>query len=189
MSTNFNISEKYRKYVIGLQVKEAELYTVWGTDMEASEEDKLLVDNGRLLVFQNLNTLKLHLKTGTHPYLDMENFEKWIFQEDLNHVYNTNDFQLLDNFVVTFLEKEETALSVLHCLNLIQDFFIQINENDIDELYENDCIVQLKDFIYNNYFWKSRSGNLSYMAISIEDVIDVVKRITDIFYSKFELVI
>ena len=57
MAHDFNKSEEYRKYVIGLQFEKIELYTVWGTDMMADEEDKLLVENGRLIVFQSLDRL------------------------------------------------------------------------------------------------------------------------------------
>jgi hypothetical protein len=126
MIHNFEKSEAYRKYVIGLHLGEGELYTVWGTDMLAGEEDKLLVENGRLIVFQSLNSLEKYLKNGNNPFLDKQNFEKWIIEENLNQVYNTNDLRLLNNFVVTSLENKGAALSILNSLNLIEDFFIWI---------------------------------------------------------------
>jgi hypothetical protein len=53
------ISQRYiEKYILGLQLEEDILYTVWGTDMLAEEKDKLLVDNNRLIVFKSLNNLK-----------------------------------------------------------------------------------------------------------------------------------
>ena len=45
--TEFDKSELYRKYIIGLQFVDVKLYTLWGTDME--DEDKLLVNNSNLI--------------------------------------------------------------------------------------------------------------------------------------------
>ena len=188
MIHNFDKSEAYRKYVIGLHLEEGELYTVWGTDMLAGEQDKLLVENGRLIVFQSLSSLEMYLKNGNNPFLDKQNFEKWIIEENLNRVYNTNDLRLLNNFIVTSLENKGAAVSILNSLNLIEDFFIQINEKDIYEYYENYCIVELKDFIYNNYFWKHRWRKSSYNKFDNGLLEKILKNIYCSFRSKMEAI-
>ena len=188
MTHNFGKSEEFRKYVIGLQLEDVELYTVWGTDMVADDEDKLLVENGRLIVFQSLDRLEMHLKNETHPFMDKQNFEKWIIQENLKQVYNTNDLRMLNNFASTLLESKVTALSILNSLNLIEDFFIQINENDINNLYHSNSIIGLKDFIYNNYFWKGKSRKLADRKFENGDVKEILKSIYYSFNSKMEIV-
>lgn len=40
MNKEFKISEKYKKYLIGLQFEEVMLYTIWNTDIDNGEEGR-----------------------------------------------------------------------------------------------------------------------------------------------------
>lgn len=188
MFENFDTSEKYRKYLIELQLADVKLYTVWGTDMIDDENDKLLVNQNKLIVFKNLDLLQTSIKVMPHPFMDRRNFEKWVNEEDLKQVYNTNNLQLLADFHVDFLKEKSLANEILNCLNLIQDFFIQINADDFDEIYENDSIVDLKDFIYNNFFWKPATKNPNYKELENTNINDLLKELYLAFCDKMEII-
>lgn len=154
---SFETSEKYRKYLIELRFKELKGYSVWGTDMEDQETDKLLLKDKKLLLFLNQSQIREKLNAIEHPYLDEENFRKWSAGEDFTEVYAIYEMEIPLNFNFDLLEDKTSSLELLDNLNLIQDFFIQINENL--DVFQDPLMVDLKDFIYNNYFWK-KSGEI-----------------------------
>lgn len=155
----FKASEEYRKYLIELQFDNINLYTVWGTDMADKETDKLLVVDTKVVAFRETNQLKHELKDIVTPFVDDTNFRNWVEHEDLSTVYNTNDLTLLSNFKLSFLNDKATSLSVLTDINLIQDFAIQVNHLELLSIFEQVTMANLKDFIYDNHFWKGGDKN------------------------------
>lgn len=185
---DFSKSEKYRKYVIELQLQEVTVYTVWGTDMQDDEVDKLLVENSSLISFRSLDTMRLQIENMEHPYLDKQNFTNWIHEEDLSNVYNVNNVRILSDFNFNFLKNKSTSLEILNTLNLIQDFYIQINAENLDEIFDNQDVIDLKDFIYNNFFWKKRKENRVYKKMKNRNIIHLLKKIYEDFTGKIEII-
>lgn len=188
MTENFDKSEKYRKYVIELQFKEVDLYTIWGTDMLDCENDKLLVKGAKLIVFKTLDLLETSLEKLEHPFMDKQNFKKWVCEENLKQVYNVNNVKLLADFNLNLLEDKKSSLDILNSINLIQDFFIQINAEDLDNIYGDSSVADLKDFIYNNYFWEKRSDGSDYKVLEHTDIQRLLNELYNDFYSKLKII-
>ncbi|KIO77240.1 hypothetical protein TH53_10340 [Pedobacter lusitanus] len=184
---NFDKSEEYRKYVIGLQFKETDLYTVWGTDMVDGENDKFLVNETKLMVFESLDLLESFLKTLDHPFKDKRNFKRWVNEESLKRVYNFNNMSLLADFNLNLLNDKKSSLDILHSINLIRDFFIQINDSQIDIACENPSIINLKDFIYDNYFREKKNEGITIDELNFVNVSISLREMYDRFCNKLEV--
>ncbi|RQO64925.1 hypothetical protein DBR43_32125 [Pedobacter sp. KBW06] len=187
MIEDFSVSEKYRKYLIGLQFNEVNVYTVWGTDMLDEEEDKLLIKGNKLLCFKQLNEIRQKLSNIEHPFLDVENFEKWVVEEELDQCYNTIELKLLSDFNLELLNDKFSALEVLGCLNLIQDFSIQTKDRLLLPFFDDPVMVGLKDFMYNDHFWKKKEGTVM-ESITDEATAHLIKRLYDVFYTQIIVV-
>lgn len=134
MSKNFKKSELYRKYIIKLTFQNFDLYTVWGTDMIDDENDKFILERGILLVFRSLSELKEKLRNISHSFQDEENFKKWVSEENLQKVYDTYDLKLFADFDPKLLTNKSDSLMLLNCINLIQDFALQVNNLRIEAI-------------------------------------------------------
>lgn len=180
---DFSTSERYRKYLISLQFNAVNVYTVWGTDMRDEEEDKLLVKSGKLLCFEHLTEMKQKLNYIEHPFLDVENFEKWTVEEQFDQCYNANDLRLLSDFNVDLLNDKSSSLEILGCINLIQDFSIQTNDRLLLPFFDDPVLVGLKDFIYNHHLWKKKEGAVI-KTVSDGATDRLMKKIYDVFYGQ-----
>jgi hypothetical protein len=184
MIEDFSASEKYRKYLIELQFSEVNVYTVWGTDMLDQEEDKLLIKGEKLLCFKHLNEIKQKLSNIEHPFLDIENFEKWAVEEEFDRCYNTNDLRLLSDFNLDLLNDNSSALEILACIHLIQDFSIQTKDRLLLPFFDDPVMVDLKDFIYNHHFWKKEEGKVVQPTSVDATVTDLMRKLYGIFYDQ-----
>ena len=131
--------------------------------------------------------MHVKIKTIAHPFLDRENFTNWLEEENLNNVYNTNNLKILTDFNFNVLKDKTASLEVLNTLNLIQDFYIQIKMKGIDEIFYNDGIVLLKDFIYDNHFWKKRKKNRFYKKLESKNIVQQLKDLYDDFFSRIDI--
>ena len=77
----FEFSELYRKYTIELIINNRSFYTVWGTDMNDNENDKLIVIEKMLVLFPNLRYIKAQINRYDNIFFDKENFENWTLNE------------------------------------------------------------------------------------------------------------
>ncbi|WEK20484.1 MAG: hypothetical protein P0Y49_04950 [Candidatus Pedobacter colombiensis] len=187
MMENFNVSEKYRKYLIELQFESLNVYTVWGTDMKDDEIDKLLVKKDKLIAYKNIDVVTKSLKEVRHPFLDSENFNNWVIEEGFRKVYNVNDFRLLSNFSLHMLIDRSIYLEILNCINLVQDFFTQIEDGALDSFFETRSIIDLKDFIYNNYFWKKEDTSIKFEDLNGPVVVRQVKELYNVFFKHIQI--
>lgn len=151
---DFPQSEQYRKYLIAIHLENMIGYTVWGTDMANGEMDKLLVADGKLLLFSSIEKLKNSIRDFVSPFLDIENYENWINENDFSEAYNTYDFLVFLNFTEATLIYKKQSLALLDCINLVQDLFIQLEDAAALRLFEQQEMADLKDYIYYNHFWK-----------------------------------
>jgi|GEM_PF-6499497 len=149
----FAKSEAYRKYLIKIDLLDVVGYAIWGADMEDEEQDKLLVKDNKLMLFPNTKGLKSHLENVSHPYKDALNFSKWVEEEDLSHTYTEYDFLVVANYHHSILSDKEKSLEVLSCIHLMEDFFLQIESSIVRTLFKNDDLVNLKEYIYDHFFW------------------------------------
>lgn len=183
----FNASEEYRKYLIELRFKEKRYYTVWGTDM-TEEIDKMLVQDKKLIVFNSLQDIVGKLERIDSPYTDKENFKAWVRQENLSEVYNTNSLDLLAGLQLKTLSDRTDALEIINCINLIQDFSIQVNNPLIGPFFDDPLMVSLKDFIYDHYFWRPVGGVPGIESLDFVNCAELLKRIHDAFMEEIEVI-
>ncbi len=180
------ISEKYRKYLVEIILKDNRYYTVWGTDLGDNDNDKLLVNKKNLLLFYKINTLKTTLFKFKDIFLDKENFENWISEDPFEDPYSTTDLTCLYTFSEKDLRGKKAALEIINSLNLIQDFYIQIKENE--KAFNSKLLLDLKDNLYNNHFWKSDNLELPFNAIIIKKIQSALRKIYDDFVKQIEFI-
>lgn len=184
----FKVSEKYRKYLIELQFKNFSGYAVWGTDMEDDEHDKLLLSERKVLIFKDWDNIAQRLENIDHSFLDKENFRNWVTEKGFREVYNVNEIKLLSDFSLEMLSDRIMSLEILNCINLVQDFFIQTNNRTLEGLFEEPAIIDVKDFIYNNYFWKKNGSSHELGNIDGASVSNLIRSIYYVFYEHLEIV-
>ncbi len=184
----FKASEEYRKYLIELQFDNFNAYTVWGTDMADKEIDKLLVSNTKVMAFKEIKEIKLAFKDIDTPFLDDMNFREWVKHEDLNTAYSVNNLTWLSKFKFSFLNDRSTSLEVLADINLIQDFAVQVEHSRLQPIFEQSAMVNLKDFIYDNHFWKG--GDKDRFALNKEEIeiVTLCNNLYTIFYESISFV-
>lgn len=159
---NQSSSEKFRKYIIELIFSDGSYYTVWGTDMSDPEEpDLLLVRDNKIIVFNSPAILKEKLAMCEDAYFDNSNIQEWLNEEKFFHSYTSYNFELINKISPELLKQKEESLALLDIINLMEDFYIQINNMAILKVLKSPELVILKDFIYDNYLWK-RSAELKY---------------------------
>ena len=143
----FDKSESYRKYIIKICLLDFEGYSVWGTDMSDDEKDKLLAINQKMILFSSIESLSNNIRNISHPYKDILNFSRWIEEEDLRYIYEEYDLSILNNYTNSLLSRKEDSLMILHSINLVEDFFIQVEFSDIQSLFNDRNLINLKDYI------------------------------------------
>lgn len=184
----FKASEEYRKYLIELKFDNSNAYTVWGTDMADKEVDKLLVNNGKVMALKKIEQAELVFKDINTPFLDEMNFRKWVEHEDLSAIYSVNNLILLSKFKLSFLNDKSTSLEVLADINLIQDFAIQVDHSSLLSIFDQSIMVNLKDFIYNNHFWKGGSKDNRALKKKEMEIIALCSELYDEFYNRLSFI-
>ncbi|TKC60153.1 hypothetical protein FBD94_14660 [Pedobacter hiemivivus] len=185
---NFNVSEKYRKYLIELQFRGLNVYTVWGTDMADKETDKLLVSNTKVMAFKEIKQIELAFKDIDAPFLDDMNFREWVEHEDLSTAYSVNNLTWLSKFKFSFLNDRSTSLEVLADINLIQDFAIQVDHSRLQPIFDQPAMVNLKDFIYDNHFWKGGAKDSFALKKEEMEIVTLCNNLYTIFYDSISFV-
>lgn len=181
----FAKSEAYRKYLIKIDLLDVLGYAIWGTDMEDEERDKLLVKDNKLLLFPSTNGLKSHLENIAHPYNDALNFSRWVEEEDLSDTYTEYDFSVVANYHHSILSDKEKSLEVLSCIHLMEDFCLQIETSIVRTLFENDDLVNLKEYIYDHFFWTPDPDDKT--ILPDEKVSYILKDIFSVFLEHVEM--
>lgn len=184
----FNLSEKYRKYLIELRFGYRRFYTVWGADMADGESDKMLVNDKKLILFDSLQDIGVKLEEVSSPYMDEENFRKWSRSENLQEIYNINLLYLLPNLRFEILASQEHALEILNCINLIQDFSIQVDHPVLESFFDDPLLRSLKGFIYDNYFWEPEEDTPGLESLDFDGCATLLNRLYDAFVQDTEII-
>jgi hypothetical protein len=186
MKEKFELSEKYRKYFIGIIIDGFTYYTVWGTDLNDRENDKLLVENEKLILFREVSTFKMQISNYKNVFLDKENFENWVKEESFHETYNSTNLTSLSIFSDSDLQSKESAFDIINSLNLLQDFYIQINKND--KAFSSELILDFKDNLYNNHFWKNNNFELNENSLEVNVIKIELKKIYNEFLKEIKFV-
>ena len=181
------ISEKYRKYLIQIKLHDNSYYTVWGTDMNDNENDKMLVKNNKLVLFYKIGTLKKKLFEYKGIFSDENNFENWIGEESFEESYSTTDLTCLCTFSELDLKNNKVASDIIDSLNIILDFYIQIKKNK--RVFCSKLLLDFKDNLYNNHCWKNDGLVFPFNDVTIIKIQGILKKIYDDFVKQIEFIV
>lgn len=175
MIVESEISEKYRKYLISFIISGVEYFSIWGTDLEDEEIDKLVLNSeGDLILSTDFNDLRGFLLDNEHLLFDKMNFLSWL--KELKEIkpyasYNLNLVEKMIDLNQPFLrdDNKEMLIEVFDFFNLFSDLAYQKNDSDIISIYENKNNQIFIDYIYTIFFWNSSNEKIS-------DINQILKR-------------
>ena len=179
----FEISERYRKYLIEIKINDKYFYTVWGTDLNDNENDKLLVKDKKLLLFKNKNSFVEKKDNLKNIFYDDQNFENWLNHESFEEPYSSTNFDTLKDISGKDLRNKETGLEIINTLNLIHDFYIQIQEDQT--VFSSNLLLSIKDYLYNQHFWKNDNPTKK-IPFNLKQANAILKKIYMEFIQKIE---
>lgn len=160
------ISEEYRKYLISFTLLGEEYFTVWGTDLEDNEIDKLIVnEKGEMIFSTDFESLKDYLLSNTQLLFDKSNFLNWLKKSEKTRPYATYDLDYVETLIDLnqfFFKGEyrELLIEVFNLLNLTSDIAYQNNDKELLEIIENQNTQIFIDYIYTVYFWNSSKDQI-----------------------------
>jgi hypothetical protein len=163
---DFNPDEQFYKWVVKLNFSDSSFFTIWGTDKSDNDEDKFLVKAGKIILFSNLRSLESQLFNYKLWFFDKENFDEWLERKQDFNKYAEIDIQILRSFSMDILLNKDQSFILLDALNILQDFFIQVKDVNAEEIYSLKEIRDLKDYIYNNFFWSRDDSNDNIISLS-----------------------
>lgn len=141
----FAASEKYRKYLIEIKIAGQTYYSVWGADMADDETNKVLLHEGKLVIFSSLDDIHTKVAQYAHVFNDAENLSVWLATEDLAIAYSDNDLDILTSYSASDVTNRDKSIELLNTVNLLQDLFYQIDEQNMPLFYQE--VSDLKDFL------------------------------------------
>ena len=158
---NNEVSERYRKYLIQIQVKETFYYLVWGTDMtDPEQQDKLLLDQeNQILVFPRIDQLADFITKQSVSLYDEANFLPWAAEltgTDANALY---DLDYLHAILTSELKQEQILQNpnltkeLIDFFNLVGDYAYQTEDDSIFKPYRKPQLQLFFDYCYDTYFW------------------------------------
>jgi hypothetical protein len=165
----FEISEKYKKYLLKLQLVSGSKLAVWGENEEG--EDVFLISNGKLLCFNNLNSFRKHLSEYKYDFFDKDNFIDWLSEEDLDTVYATLPMNLLVNSNMQDFQKKDKALELLSTIGSIEDYAIQANVSSLLDIFNNTEFKRFKDSLYDNSIWVTEASAILFPKDRTENML------------------
>lgn len=165
------VSEKYKKYLIGLQFKDLIGYAIWGTDMNDDENDKFLLSDNKVVLFTDLDSIPKRIENMKHSFLNQEDFRNWVIEKGFTEVYHVNEIKLLADFKLDMLSDRAMSLDILHSMNFLEDFFVQVDDKSVKGIFDLPDLIDVKDYIHSTYFWKGnyevrKIGDFDAMALT-----------------------
>ncbi|MGO4293269.1 hypothetical protein [Chitinophaga sp. RAB17] len=146
---NEDPSQKYRKFLIEVIYRGASYYTIWGTD--DNDIDKFIVDrNEKLLLFSNPDDV-FQVVLSTDHFFDIKSLQAWAGERDC--IENPDSVVDLDVLSMRNIPATATDLleSVYHTVGLVQDYALQVNNDELIDLFNSD-IVRFHYDVFANYF-------------------------------------
>lgn len=155
------VSEKYRKYLICFQLSDGNFFSVWGSDLTDSENDKLVVTEISLIVCsKDLMALRKYLLLNIDSFFDSNNLRKWLLENGIGEPYVSYDFNRIDLLIqkesdLNEIYDKNVLIGVVDFLNLALDYSIQTNHFILTNLLNNRDLMIFKDYVYSNFLWNS----------------------------------
>jgi len=179
-------SEKFRKYLIEININSTPWYTIWFTDMTTeSAQDKLLIDGAsNVLVFSTIAKVKSYVQRSLHFLPDSKNFAGWIehYRADIPYtVYYIEDVRrAIMKFESVAAWSKEDALDQIGIFNLIGDYRDLVNDSYLEEKMDSPIMSGFFDSAYNFHFWK-RTDHLKDPELDKEEFKTAFTEIIDYF--------
>lgn len=191
-------SEKYRKYLIQVQLDNTPYYLVWGTDMSDREEkDNLLIDQQqRILLFSSLDQVRDWILKPTSPLFDASNLKAWAETLTKLAVDSVYDLDYLTALMTSPLKEEQILKSpdisndLINFINLFGDYAYQLENDELVNLHRQPSIGLFFDYCYDTYFWTippeewQRRHDLFTRTFQFTEFKDAMNRLFAIFIAR-----
>lgn len=167
------ISEKYRKYLISFKILDTEYFSIWGTDIENGEIDKLVLNSeGDPMLSTDINGLRNFLLDNEQLLFDKKNFIFWLSESKEAEPYTSYNLSLVKELIdldQPFLngDHKEMLIEVFNFLNLFSDLAYQKKDSEFISIYENKNNQMFIDYVYTIFFWTSSDEKI----LEIESVV------------------
>ncbi len=151
------ISEKYKKYIVGLKLNGEDKLLVSGMDITNEYKDFLLLDkDSKVLLFNDFSQIEEYILN--EELLDNNNLQSWVKELKNKKPYVSYN---IDN-ILNAIEKakdlrelnKDMLSQIVDFINIIGDYAYQINKEDLIVLYEHQLIDQFKELFMNDFIWK-----------------------------------
>ncbi len=179
------ISEKYKKFIIGIKLNGENNLLVSGMDISNEDKDFVLLDkDDKVLLFNDFLQIEDYIINT--EVLDNTNFQSWVKELKIKEPYISYDIDnILDRIkkVIDFSELNKDMLShIVDFINLIGDYAYQINKEDLIVLYENQRIDQFKELFMDGFIWKTKNSHeLSLNKITWENFKTAFEKLINLF--------
>ena len=167
------ISEKYRKYVLGLTIKDQFFYVLHGSDTTTfNGDDKFLVNsNGMILLFQTIPLLINYIRICQFNTFDSSNTLEWADEYKGKIPYSTIDFdrtfQIVNSPISLHAISQSDTIHVVDFINTFGDYAYQREKDDptLLLLHRKEEVRTFFDFAYDNYVWDN-SEHAGYRSLN-----------------------
>ena len=172
-----NVSDKYRKYLISIQLSDKSLFAVWGTDLSDDERDKLIISNaGMIICSVDFRAFKDYLLKNVTSFFDVDNLSKWLLEVNSSDLSVSYDFNNIGHFIknknkISDVEKGE-LIEIVDFLNIALDYSTQIDSSYLNSRLNERNVLMFKDYIYDNFMWNS---DLNQIDSRMDNEFDVEK--------------
>ncbi len=179
------ISEKYKKYIIELNLNGEKKLLISGMDISNEDKDFLLLDkNGKVLLFNDFFQIKEYILN--EELLDNYNFQRWIKELKNKSPYVCYNVDNILDAIRTAKELKDVNKNIqgqaVDFINIIGDYAYQINKEDLIKLYENKLVDQFKELFMSNFIWKIEiSDKTAFNTLTWESFRVVFEKLYNLF--------
>ncbi len=125
------VSEKYRKYIIGIYHEEKSWYVLWGADLSTKDEtDKLWLNQHKeILLFDNIEAIRKVVLSHRYRLFDDNNLMQWAKDHASNQAYASYDLDRI-KLVITIRNIlkniiPENCMEIVTFVNLFSNYAYQ----------------------------------------------------------------
>ena len=156
-----SISEKYRKYVLGMVLNSQLLYGLQGADTTTfNYDDKYLTDeHGAILLFRTISSVVDYIQKDHFLAFDRDNLLGWAQEYRGSLPYSTFNLDRIHSLIKSTISlhslSQADTIEILMFINLFGDYAYQREQNDptLLLLHRHREISTFFDFAYDNYVW------------------------------------
>lgn len=186
MKDNSFISEKYKKFLLGIVFEGQQYCTVSGADLSDDGIDKLLVDaDDNILICSKPADLLILIQKDA-SFFDNKRLHEWAKEiAGIEVPYATISFDVLAKSSFD-LNDTELFNAIYDTVGIVEDYAIQVSDEKLLAIYERDILLQFKDDLANYFLWGQNkvfkiSVDLGVLFLSLKEIYERLKEKLNIY--------